>query len=319
MLQHLFEKPELQKAVLLLLPVFMWVAQTASRRYSTREYAGAFLAFVWQFQASLILNIIFLRLGFWKFAPTDALLLGVPVDVMLGQTILLGPVIFLILRKISIYWKIIFSCLLLYGLFNTSIVMLQSYAWCGVISIMLMSIVPSLLIAEWTTTETHLYLRTILQSLSWASVLLWLFPSMIFQATDSSWAALLDRSIWKNFFYLLPLCIPAFILLSALKQFAVEGLGTAFPYDPPKRLVTHGIYAYLSNPMQVGICLMVGWWGVVLANYLLIISSIVAAILFRVFKDICNGSCAIGDENPDWDRYQNEVPKWIPRRTPWKY
>ena len=110
--------------------------------------------------------------------------------------------------------------------------------------------------------------------------------------------------------------IPTSLIISALYQFAVEGGGTAFPYDPPKKLVTGGIYRYISNPMQTGICILMGWYGIVLQSAWIIFSAVIAVILFIVFKDVCNGSCAIGKESEAWQAYQAAVPKWMPRFTP---
>jgi hypothetical protein len=69
--------------------------------------------------------------------------------------------------------------------------------------------------------------------------------------------------------------------------------------------------------MQLGICLAMAWWGVVTASIAVALASLVALMLFLVFKDACNGSCAIGERDPNWARYQREVPKWFPRRRAW--
>ena len=45
--------------------------------------------------------------------------------------------------------------------------------------------------------------------------------------------------------------------------------------------------------------------------------AVIAVILFIVFKDVCNGSCAIGKESEEWQTYQVAVPQWMPRFTPW--
>jgi protein-S-isoprenylcysteine O-methyltransferase Ste14 len=147
--------------------------------------------------------------------------------------------------------------------------------------------------------------------------LAWFLPSLIFQNDNHSWHTFLARSGFQNVLYMLPLLAPGTLIFLALKEFAVEGRGTAFPYDPPKKLVATGIYAYISNPMQIGICTFMAWWGIVLSSWPVTASSVIAFLLFVVFKDVCNGSCSISKIDPDWARYQAEVPKWIPRRNAW--
>lgn len=61
----------------------------------------------------------------------------------------------------------------------------------------------------------------------------------------------------------------AFVALGALVylvcawRFATEGNGTPAPWDPPRRLVTGGLYRLVRNPMYVGIPIaLIGeaWW-----------------------------------------------------------
>lgn len=319
MLQRLVHDTELQRALLLLIPAAAWVLLFVNRKYTVREYSGAFLAYVWQFQTSLILNIVLVTSGFWNFEAKSHLLYGVPVDVMMGQAVLLGAVNFLILRNSFLGFKAVASLPILCFIYAYSAIATpQPLWWLGIVALTVISIIPSLLIAEWTADDRHVYMRSSLQTLSWVCLLLWLFPSSLFEHTNHSWEPLLTRPLWQNALYLLPLLIPALMLLSALRQFAVEGGGTAFPYDPPKTLVTKGVYAHLSNPMQLGVCLLMAWWGVMTESAWVALSSIVAVFLFIVFKDICNGSCAIGEQDPNWAIYQKEVPKWTPRLKPWK-
>lgn len=320
MLQPQVNDIELYRALVLLIPIFVWIMLVLTEKFSTQEYAGAFLGFAWQFQASLILNIVlFSSAVCWHFNSTQFLLYEIPLDFIIGQSVALSAIIFLLLRKVALYWKLINAAIILIGLYAFSpLTELLSLWWIGISILFVFSVIPSLLIAQWTADDTHLYSRSFLQSIIWISLLMWFFPSIVFEASNFSWDPFLNRMWWKNLIYLSPLIIPAAILFSALKQFAIVGRGTAFPFDPPKKLVTKGIYAYLSNPMQVSICLAMGWWGVVTQSNLISASAGVAIILFITFKDICNGSCSIAAEDPNWLIYQKTVPNWIPRLTPWR-
>jgi hypothetical protein len=44
------------------------------------------------------------------------------------------------------------------------------------------------------------------------------------------------------------ICLLALPGVAAVMEFAGRGLGTPTPYDPPKRLVTSGVYRYCANP-----------------------------------------------------------------------
>jgi hypothetical protein len=317
MLQHLATSAALQNAVLLLLPAAIWAALFVSRRYSAREYAGSFLAYAWQFQASLLLNALLVGSGVWSFNSDSHLFFGVPIDLVMGQGILLGGVNALLLRRLGFAVRFAAAVAGLVLIYSHSSMVVGSSFWPGLVALAGLAVAPSLKLAEWTAEDRHVVARSLLQSASWVCLLFWLFPSAVLLNTGDSWQPFLTRAAWAHALCLMPLLIPAGLIVSALRQFAVEGDGTAFPYDPPKRLVTRGIYAYLSNPMQVGICLSMAWWGVVTESLLVSTSAGVAVFLFVVFKDICNGSCAIGEQDPNWAIYQREVPRWIPRTTAW--
>jgi protein-S-isoprenylcysteine O-methyltransferase Ste14 len=290
---------EAVRAALLLLPIVLWIGLFLRGPYTTREHTGALLAAIWQFQASLIITL-FLMQGHFD------------LSMLLGQTALLGAVNLLLIARNSI----VFGCI-------ASAIVLSAYApetnafalWFA--ATFTLACIPSLLLGSWTANATHIYLRSILQTLCWACILLWLFPFTVFHQLGSGWESLLNRSTVANIPFLIPLLFPGFILLSAAYQFAVEGNGTGFPYDPPDKLVAHGIYAHISNPMQLGICLLMLFWGLALMSYWICASAIIAIFLFIVFKDICNGSCAIGKTDKNWQAYQSNVPRWLPRLKPW--
>lgn len=54
---------------------------------------------------------------------------------------------------------------------------------------------------------------------------------------------------------LVPIAIGVAVYAACAWRFATEGLGTPAPYDPPRRLVTGGLYRWSRNPMYVGITL----------------------------------------------------------------
>jgi protein-S-isoprenylcysteine O-methyltransferase Ste14 len=290
---------EAARAALLLVPIFLWIGLFLRGPYSTREHTGALLAAIWQFQASLIISLVFMQGHF-------------DLSLLLGEAALLGAINFLLIVRKSIVLGSVASAILLsaYAIESNSFALWFSATF-------FLACLPSILLGNWTANATHIYLRSILQTLCWACVLLWLFPFTVFHQLGEGWESLLNRSAGMNIIFHIPMILPGCILLGAAYQFAIEGNGTGFPYDPPDKLVAHGIYGHISNPMQLGICMLMLFWGVALMSYWICASAIIAIFLFIIFKDICNGSCAVGKTDKNWLAYQSNVPRWLPRFKAW--
>jgi protein-S-isoprenylcysteine O-methyltransferase Ste14 len=100
--------------------------------------------------------------------------------------------------------------------------------------------------------------------------------------------------------------------------FAQIGRGTLAPWDPTERIVTEGPYAHVRNPMITGVV-------AVLVGEALIFGSI-AILAFAVGFVVVNHAFFLVHEEPaverrfgdEYRRYKENVPRWIPRRTPWR-
>ena len=101
------------------------------------------------------------------------------------------------------------------------------------------------------------------------------------------------------------------------KSFLEIGKGTLAPWDPPNKLIIEGAYRYVRNPMISGVLMVV-------LGETLIFSSIELFLLFILFF-IVNHIYFIYSEEPgltkrfgnDYIEYKKNVPRWIPRLTPW--
>jgi hypothetical protein len=107
--------------------------------------------------------------------------------------------------------------------------------------------------------------------------------------------------------------------LSAVAEFAQRGFGTPIPYDPPKRLVTAGIYRYCANPMQISCMVVMLLWAALLRSPWLVVAAVVAALY--------SAGIAHWDEERDltdrfgdpWRSYRKFVPNWRLRWTPYHH
>ena len=102
------------------------------------------------------------------------------------------------------------------------------------------------------------------------------------------------------------------------RLFATIGHGTLAPWNPPQKLVVRGVYRHVRNPMITGaLCILLGeaiffdspwllgWFGFALIVNLIYIPLSEEPGLAKRFGD-------------DYLIYKRNVPRWIPRLTPWE-
>ena len=101
------------------------------------------------------------------------------------------------------------------------------------------------------------------------------------------------------------------------RLFVTEGRGTPAPWAPPSRLVVRGPYRHVRNPMITSVLAM-------LAGESLLSGSWPLAGWMLVFLLICWIGFARVEEpqlerrfGEDYRRYKANVPRWVPRATPW--
>ena len=109
------------------------------------------------------------------------------------------------------------------------------------------------------------------------------------------------------------LAIGLAILLWCVRDFYISGKGTLAPWDPPKNLVTVGLYRHVRNPMYVGVIFMLLGWAIftaspIVAGFALFMST---AFFFRV--KIHEEPWAERTFAGEWLEYKNNVPGWLPQ------
>jgi protein-S-isoprenylcysteine O-methyltransferase Ste14 len=119
---------------------------------------------------------------------------------------------------------------------------------------------------------------------------------------------------------IVPLVAGAIVLVRCVFAFAWEGRGTPLPLDAPRRLVVSGFYRYVRNPMYIGVlAVFAGEWALFgerhadIALYMAIGAGFFA--LFVLLYEEPALRARFGDQ---YEEYRRNVPRWIPRRTPWR-
>jgi protein-S-isoprenylcysteine O-methyltransferase Ste14 len=107
-------------------------------------------------------------------------------------------------------------------------------------------------------------------------------------------------------------------LLDSFTRFAVQGLGTPAPVFPTRHLVVSGLYRYVRNPMYVAVVSTVLGQGLVFGNVALLEYGAFVWLLFHLFVLVYEEPTLSASFGSEYKVFCAEVPRWIPRFTPWR-
>lgn len=153
-----------------------------------------------------------------------------------------------------------------------------------------------------------------------------IFPSLLIYLTASTdlwfiWPLTFDMtSPWDVF------RIPAgaiacftglFILYITIGKFAKEGEGTLSPLHPTRKLVVSGIYCHVRNPMIIGVLLILLGESLVLPSLSILILCLFFLLGNHLYFMKSEEPGLVARFGEEYLEYKKNVPRWIPRRTPW--
>lgn len=247
------------------------------------------------------------------------MLMGLPADIWLGGAILFGPVLYLAFPKTA---QLYFVLPIIIGIHGTVFLSLEPLVYAGrwwfpgTIAVFLFAHVPAIYLARWTAEDILLPLRAALLAVGFGCVAFFVLPSVILVAMGGSWglATLSPLSLLLG----LPGLIVCFIIgLTAVQMFVVHGEGTPIPLDNTKRLVLTGIYAYISNPMQL--CSALTWIiiGAIIGSFWVASAALMAWIFVLGMVRWHHRHDLLVRFPEGWPEYRENVPEWIPRWKPW--
>src|SRR5215475_5934290 len=108
------------------------------------------------------------------------------------------------------------------------------------------------------------------------------------------------------------------VLLDSFARFAIQGLGSPVPVAPPQHLVVTGLYRYVRNPMYVAVLLLIFGEAIFFADPRLAAYGAVVWLLFYAFVRLYEEPAPKEQFGAEYHTYKANVPRWIPRLTPWR-
>ncbi len=144
------------------------------------------------------------------------------------------------------------------------------------------------------------------------------FILLLFSGYNPVWNQPLPLNIVLTGIATLFLVIGSILVFVTTYHFAKYGEGSAAPWDPPVKLVVQGFYQYTRNPMVLGVLFTVLGESILFESLPLLLLFIVLWIgnhILFVKGEEPELTSKFGDQ---YTTYVKNVPRWIPRRNPWK-
>ena len=305
--------------VLLLGPICLVIAMIRARNLSVRAQIGGLFGFLYGLPLIFITHSIAVHLGWWRYGWDALMLNGIPADIVIGGAVLFGPGLYFAFPNT----RPLMMCLpIILGLHGTIFSSLEPLVYAGpfwflgVLFVFLLAHLPAIYLARWTEENIHLPLRCALLAIMTGGMIFAILPSLIMQAMGGTWD-LLSKPASAVGLTLGLLAITSLIGVSANQTLCLQGQGTPIPLDPTKRLVTTGIYAYLSNPMQLSAAL--GWLilGAFLQNVWVMAASLMAWVFVQGMVRWHHRHDLLKRFPDGWLEYRANVSEWVPRWKPW--
>jgi len=260
------------------------------------------------------------RTGWWHFEAHGGLLLGVPVDLLLSWSVLWGAVPALAFPSLPLAATAAIALAVDLVLMPAASPVVQlGPSWlAGEAMCLAAAFVPGQLLARWTMRDERLPARAALQIVAFSGLMIGVLPAIAIEGSGSAWLNPFTLPRWQLGTALQALAAPALLGLTAVQEFVTRGGGTPVPFDPPRRLVTTGIYAYIANPMQLSAVVLLIVIGLVVRNGWVAAAGVMAHIYSAGLAGWDEDEDLVQRFGVEWTAYRRGVPRWVPRLRPWQ-
>jgi protein-S-isoprenylcysteine O-methyltransferase Ste14 len=117
---------------------------------------------------------------------------------------------------------------------------------------------------------------------------------------------------------ILLLLLGLLIMVMTIASFATIGKGTLAPWSPTQHLVVSGMYAYVRNPMILGVIIVLLGEALALSSWPIFAEAVLVFLIntvYFIYSEEPGLEKRFGEE---YRMYEQHVPRWLPRRTPWE-
>ena len=279
------------------------------------EMVGVMLGILLNIPFLFLLNILAGTMGWWNYAHSDNSFYTIPVELVLGWAFFWGAFLPYIFKHLPLIVSVIIAIMidlsfmpLLNGLFT-----LGTNWLVGEAVLISTCLLPSLIIFKLTVTRQHVLIRALIQSCIWGGWIVFLIPAIILSFENKDIFSIFDWSHARLSLFIAGMSVSMIIGYRGVWDFAVKGNGTPIPFDPPQKLVTTGIYAYVANPLQISTLLMFICITIAYQSWLMIAAIIAHIFYCEIFVRWHHTVDIEKRFGTEWFTYKKSVRNWMPR------
>lgn len=306
------------RSILLLGPLFLTCFLGWKYKHTPRFLVGGLFSFLYNLGLLLPAHALAIYFDMWHYGGNTLKLLGMPADLWFAGSFLFGPAIFFISPRIHPFIiTFVFIALVATSFKSLDPLVISGNYWLfGIILIFIFVHIPALYLARWTAFDTNLINRSCLLACGYGFLAFFVLPTLIMHAMGGEWG-FNNKSLYSYIITMLFL-LPCFVMgLTAVHMFVIHGAGTPIPLDKTKYLVQNGIYAYVSNPMQL--CSALSWIiiGAFLQNIFVSLAAVMAIVFVLGLVRWHHRNDLQVRFPAEWLEYKENVYEWFPRYKPW--
>lgn len=123
---------------------------------------------------------------------------------------------------------------------------------------------------------------------------------------------------WQRALCFVLIAIGLVPLLESIWRFVVVGRGTLVPAVPTQHLVVNGFYAYVRNPMYLGVLTVIASEAALFRSLTLLREFVCVWIAIECFVRFYEERRLSHTYREEYALYRDHVRRWLPRLTPWR-
>ena len=136
--------------------------------------------------------------------------------------------------------------------------------------------------------------------------------------TPGLWRAVPSSKIILPIIGIICVCLGLLLMVATIRLFMTVGKGTLAPWEPPQHLVVRGVYRHVRNPMISGVIFVLLGESLLTASLPLICWFLVAGVVNAVYIPFSEEPGLVKRFGEEYLTYKRNVPRWVPRLTPWE-